>query len=435
MAGEKVLLSLPQDKLPECWNDEARMNVLFAPFRSRTANPQDWDYKLSFWKNLICTCCTHSKVYSFKIEDLQKLLNKDGRSPGCLNIVIDEMYKSGEIKPMEQFLQKPAQTWSGWATNILIKKPIVWSYSKIKDSLVAPNTNQTFVHLLAVQTDADALLASIPEDLKNKVISLQELLEITGIDQSKANSVKLLLHHLMCNNKVDIREITSENKQEISLHNLLIKFVDLKKLKHISDIDISIHILEQNEKTLTKNLEKLENEVLAFISEAKAYLAKGQRQMAKSCLRKKHEIEKRITKRANALQNVQVLLSRVRDADTDSQVLDSYKLALSTLRKTFKETGLTEDSVVDTMTELSEMLDIHEDIQSSLSQPLSGDDADLEDELAELIASDNTPTPPKPPSPLAKDSDTEELERRLHNLKLPEVPSTSPVGIKSKISL
>lgn len=72
-------------------------------------------------------------------------------------------------------------------------------------------------------------------------------------------------------------------------------------------------------------------------------------------MRKKHEIEKQITKRGNALQNVQILLSRIQDADQDTEVLESYKMALTSLRKTFKEGGLTEDAAVDTMIELSEV--------------------------------------------------------------------------------
>lgn len=283
MSSDNFALSLPHNNLPECWNDESRMNVLFAPFRNRSVNPQDWDSKLAFWRNLISQCCIYSKVYTFKIGDLQKLFNKDGRSPGCLNIVVDEMYKTGDIKPVEQFLQRPAQTWHKWATDIFIKKPLLWSYCKIKDTLVSPITDHTYVHLTAVRTEAENLLASLPEDLKNKVVSLQDLFDILKVDVSKADGVKLILHYLVCNGKADVREIeTSSEKRELPLHNLLVKFGDIKQIKPITDVDVSVHILEQNEKMLTKNVEKLENEVLSVITEAKSYLLKGHRQMVSS---------------------------------------------------------------------------------------------------------------------------------------------------------
>lgn len=67
-------------------------------------------------------------------------------------------------------------------------------------------------------------------------------------------------------------------------------------------------------------------------------------------------MEKTIEKRANTLQNVQTLLSRLQDVHTDAQILDSYKTALTNLRTTFSETGLTEESVSNTMIELGEVI-------------------------------------------------------------------------------
>lgn len=53
--------------------------------------------------------------------------------------------------------------------------------------------------------------------------------------------------------------------------------------------------------------------------------------------------------------NVQTLLARVHNASTEAQVLESYKLALSSLRDTFKNAGLSEESVSETMLELGEV--------------------------------------------------------------------------------
>lgn len=72
-------------------------------------------------------------------------------------------------------------------------------------------------------------------------------------------------------------------------------------------------------------------------------------------MRKKHELEKYLTKRANALHNVQTLLARVHNASTDAQVLESYKLAVSSLKDTFKSAGLSEEAVSETMLELGEV--------------------------------------------------------------------------------
>lgn len=72
-------------------------------------------------------------------------------------------------------------------------------------------------------------------------------------------------------------------------------------------------------------------------------------------MRKKQALENCLTKRSNALHNVQTLLARVHEASTDGQVLESYKLALSSLKETFKNAGLSEDAVSQTMLELGEV--------------------------------------------------------------------------------
>ncbi|KAF5299495.1 hypothetical protein FQR65_LT01077 [Abscondita terminalis] len=435
MSNESSQLTLPTDKLPDIWNDETRMNVLFAPIRNKSVNSQDWDSKLTFWKKLIFDCCTHSQIYTFTLEDLQRLFNVNGRSPCGLNVIIEEMVKTNEIQVMEQFLQKPSRTWSSWAADMFIKKPLIWSYSKIRSTLLTPNENPSdYVHLGAINAEGKKLITNLPDDLKNSVISLKELIDVMGINSSKVDSFKLLLHNLMCTGQVDIREIKSEHDQETNLNNLLIKFGSSKKLEQISDIEVSMHILEQTEKSLFTDLEKLEKQVLNYVEEAKGHISKGHRQMAKSCLRKKHETDKRVSQKANTLHNVQVLLHKLEDTSTSSEVLDSYKLALSTLKKNFKDNGISEDSVSDTVFELGEILDVHEEIQKTLSQTLTHDDDDLEDELQELINSNDLPPPPESSFPSPHNDSDDELKQRLDKLKLPNVPVDEP-SEKEKVSL
>lgn len=417
-----VLTALPKDKLPDDWKDESRMNVLFAPFRNRSVNPHDWDFKYAFWKKLITDTCVYNKVYTVTLDELQKLFNINGRSPACLNVVYEEMYKRGELKQLEQFLQKPAQTWRSWITETIVKKPFIWSYNKIRDTVKSPSLG-VLVNLPAIVLEGEALQSIIPDDFKKRIVNLKEVLDVMDVDVAKANQVKLILHHLMCMGAVDIHDIKVGDSQP-SPSNILIKFKNIENKDLITEVEVSIHILEQTEQNLSSVVEQLEKEVLGFIEEAKLYLTKGQRQMAKSCLRKKHEVNKRLTQKASALHNVQVLLLKLRDSSMDAQVLETYQLALSTLKNNFKDAGLSEDSVGDVVSELGSLLDMHNDIQSTLAQPLLNDgDDDLEDELAALITTNSPPTDPSSPSKPIIDADTLELEARLEKLKLPDVPS------------
>lgn len=89
-------------------------------------------------------------------------------------------------------------------------------------------------------------------------------------------------------------------------------------------------------------------------------------------------------------------------------------MALSSLRDTFKNAGLSEDAVSETMLEIGEVLDIHNDIHSAISQPVVGDDSCLEEELAELMAEDKDEKVDE-----EKGDGVEELQKQLNKLSIP----------------
>lgn len=262
---------LPIDKLPECWNDDRRINVLFAPFRDKSVNPKDWESKLEFWKNLIYVYCTHNQEYVFTYPELAKKFKKDGRSPACLGVVIEEMYKNGDIQTLNVFLQTPPESWSEWITNSLVKKPILWSFTKIKNSIIASNTNTSYVHINAAESDSLKLLDKVPPTMKNKVIELKTLAETLKFNDTQ--QLNILLHCLNCKRKLSMKTIQKKGNTIT-----LLKFHNADTANGISDKDVDIFTLQQSEETLLNDIEKLENQITKLISDAKEYLAKGQRQ-------------------------------------------------------------------------------------------------------------------------------------------------------------
>ncbi|KRT81526.1 hypothetical protein AMK59_5143 [Oryctes borbonicus] len=419
---------LPEDKLPEYWNDEARINVLFAPFRDKSVNPKDWEFKLEFWKNLIYSYCTYNQVYFFTQQELGKIFMKNGRSPACLGIVIEQLYRDGNIKPLDSFLQKSPESWGKWIVDSFVRKPVVWSFTKIKSSIITTNANIAYAHLNAIETASQELLDNIPANMKNKIIELKSLAEHLHFNNHE--QLNILIHDLYCKRRLSVK-ILQNGGDTITL----IKFHDVNGIKGIIDKDIDIYTLRRSEETLVKDIEKLEKQVIQLISDAKRYLSKSQRQSAKLCLRKKKEIEKIIEKRANTLFNVQTLLSTIEDTYSDSEILDSYKIALSRLRATFNETGLSEESVSNTMLELEEVLEIHDGIHASLAQENITVDSDIEKELEELLEYDNKKDIAEPSKKLENLDDVNDLQSKLASLKL-ELPSPPRNDLnKEKISL
>lgn len=270
---------LPKSIEPECWNDQQRINVLFAPIRPRSVNPQDWDSKYNFWRVLISDYCDHCGIYIFKVSDLEEAFKKDGRTPKCLEMVVKEMERIGECVPLSSFLEKNAENWSAWAANIFIKKPLLWSYKTIKDAVIPPEKDVTYVHEATVRKKARQLLISLPEDKKNKILCLGELLALTKDICNGVNNIKLLLHYLVNENKAAIKELhTQSTDTKDKYAHFLIKLDD-KRVQPITDVEIGVHTLEQNEKALLENIEKLEDEIVEIKEKAKKHLEKGHRHM------------------------------------------------------------------------------------------------------------------------------------------------------------
>ena len=84
---------LPADKLPECWNQDDRMKSLFAPFRNRSVNPEDWNSKYKFWNQLIKSWCNYHARCSFNLTDLNANFKRNGCTALCLPTVLQELYR------------------------------------------------------------------------------------------------------------------------------------------------------------------------------------------------------------------------------------------------------------------------------------------------------------------------------------------------------
>jgi charged multivesicular body protein 7 len=89
----RVQLSLSEWKLPECWNDDMRMDYLFSHFRPHTVNPLDWESKMKFWTALMEEWCVHNNKPMFTLSSLKKAFQRKGRTPVCLPTVIENMHR------------------------------------------------------------------------------------------------------------------------------------------------------------------------------------------------------------------------------------------------------------------------------------------------------------------------------------------------------
>lgn len=431
---------LPADKLPECWNQEERMSALFSPFRSKSANPQDWISKYKFWHNLIYEWLEYTMQCSFTIVDLNEVFKRRGCAPLCLVTVIEELVRNNEIIQETDFFQEPCETWTAWSIDIFIKKPISWSFSKVKNYIVGQNVNNTevrYIHLRIVRELGDIILSIADIKKDNVLFPISEIVEYCKSKTKKQiseNTVRLALEWLRRRKKVTFRKNFNSNNE------LLVK-ISTQTVNEITEVEEGIYKLMKQENQLIREIELMEQEKINIINEAKSYLAKELRQMAKTRLRRKMELEKKIEKRAQALSNLRTLINNIEDAHSNSAVLSAYKTGSDVLKK-IGQNGLAEYDVRDVMDDINEILEEKKEIDSVLSETLNltDSDAELEQELAELVNEDNVEVSN---TVFESNPEIKKLEQRLKDLRmeglvspdkntpvLPNVPSYKGKALK-----
>lgn len=72
---------------------DARLNVLYSPFRKKEVNPQDWESKMSYWKDCIDKWCFKCGKCIFTLNKLQSVFVRNGRPAMCLSTVLDNMLR------------------------------------------------------------------------------------------------------------------------------------------------------------------------------------------------------------------------------------------------------------------------------------------------------------------------------------------------------
>lgn len=263
------------------------------------------------------------------------------------------LFRNNEIIQEIDFFKEPCETWTAWSIDTFVKKPISWSFSKVKNYVVGPNINNTetrYIYLRIVRELGDIVL-SIAEAKKDTVLyPLSEIIVYCNRKTEKQiseNTVRLVLEWLRRRKKVTFRRSSNPSS------DLLVK-ISTQTVSEVTEMEDGMYKLIKQENKLIKEIELMEQEKLSIVNEAKSYLGKELRQMAKMRLRRKMELEKTIEKRAQALANLRTLINNIEDAHSNSDVLSAYKTGSDVLKK-IGQSGLTEYDVKDVMDDINEV--------------------------------------------------------------------------------
>ncbi|KAI8036626.1 charged multivesicular body protein 7 [Drosophila gunungcola] len=402
-----------QFSFPASWKDNALMQVQFAMFRSRHLDTEDYDAKMKFWQDLIAQYLKFSGRPIFSLRDLQLQFMRGDQLPACLDTVISEMQQRKQIRSRSEFEHDPANSWGGWLVNSLVKRPLSWSWSKIKHSVVAEDLEASslveWIHLDVLNNICELITEKVLRENSGKLLHFDAFKSLCKSQEVRIYSDKDLC---VCLLALNVRQIVGlEFQIEKGLRQIHLVKIPKKQGDdlNISQEDHAVHNLQNTQAQLLKQLEDLEEEIKLNDDKARQYLKENKRQMAKSYLRKRHLLEKNHERRSIALHNIESLLSSVDEAQNSGVVLDAYKIGSNTLKKVLSDSGLKYDNVDEVLADVRDTLDQHREVQDVMSnsvvEDVSQEEDQLEKELRELCGESS----PAVFSPLIKNNGKAEV--------------------------
>ncbi|CAG9789832.1 unnamed protein product [Diatraea saccharalis] len=435
------LPGMPEDKLPSCWTDDVRMNALFAPFRIKAANPESWDMKMKFWSDMLRQWCKYKKDPIVSAADFKFAFQRKGRTPACIDIVVEELFRNGDLSPVskyQQILHNGPEGWVRWGARLAFR-PAAFALTAVSSLLPGRQTldtdglpkasidcTQRFVLESAVKDQAMELLLNYPKDIE-RIGTVDELMRHCDWQHGR-ETYELLLGFL-------VAQGYAVKKDDV------VKLADPdKKVSPVTETDEALVKLMSAEGRLEAELSKLLRDAAAAENDARAALQLGNKLAAKNHLRKKLKAQQRASRCETTLDNVRQLMHHARDSHVNATIVDTYKTTSQAMKRNMKENNMDEDAVHDTMDELKEVMDSYSEIAEALSSgPVDYDTADLEQELKELLSTSTVKTQDTKLTPKEKSRKVSERDfvfdgeaRVLAELDQLDVESGSPKEMEGR---
>lgn len=435
--------------LPECWSDDRRMGVLLAEFRPRQLNATSYDAKMKFWKDLIHSFCNATGSSVISISMLKEQFRRKGTVPYCLHTVFvdmltkEELCREGQLKVQ----QTGAFGLNLWTAKQLIKAPLLWGYEVVLGSVIGSaqlNENEDFIVMAIAEQHAKTIENIIVErELHNKLLQYEDLIVLLNQTSSiKRRGVYPAIALLEKCNKLTMHTITSAETSTV-----LVKFAEMNtghtNAQPITSIEISIYELEQSENRLMKDISVFEHNINQTMDKVRECITEGRKQMAKTYLKKKHYLETNMQGKINALETLQGILLKIHNCQSDKNIIEAYKLGTAALKNAYAAAGITIDQLDETMDEMKQVLEQHNEMSSMVGTALETDvdELQLEQELGDLIDITLSETnidkkyfPTPPATAIIKNNNSnefdfdKEIEKRLAALRVDAMNGYEIVG-------
>lgn len=409
----------------------SRSGTFFAPFRSRSANPDGFDSKMKLWIKSIEEWCVLNQKMTFSLSEIQqKFISNSGIRPDkeCIRLVLSEMKRQSRIAPLNglkasRIWSSPEtnqplnsyidpKSWFGWGVTKLVYNPANWALSAMSS-----NGNQAYTDLtdMSINDDMQFVCHLSLSELSQNL--LDELIRISKAERQQCFEWDHLIELIAPIMNTIISAV--DNKDMLNSIDLLVEYLTLKK--HIAILvdsgtklikianpeegdddpvaitrkDVATARLLRAREFLRIDADKYHHQALKYKQEASECYARKELEKAKSLLRSYQRLNNNAEQKRTQLTNVEVMLDQLENTDSNMMILRAYKdgaEALKLANTTLDNNTSVLDDIYDATAEAhhlaSEMNQMLTDI-SRLSQPNRVDisHSDLEQELEELTAS------------------------------------------------
>lgn len=75
----------------DAYPDEAKINVLYSPFREKSLNPNSWEQKMKFWTHKVVDDSRQRDSAIIDMKTFPANFSIHGKVPKCLDAVVDDM--------------------------------------------------------------------------------------------------------------------------------------------------------------------------------------------------------------------------------------------------------------------------------------------------------------------------------------------------------
>ncbi|VDO01412.1 unnamed protein product [Rodentolepis nana] len=410
---------------PAVWNDEDEIYRLFVEIkRPRQIDPVGYNYKISFWRDLIISYAKFHRIVVITEKSLteafKRTFDSDGvvYKPRCLHQVLSEMMNSGLVKPVDNntlidnFLNA-GYTW-------VIKKPVAWAWSLLSgEETLNEDLNKRIYgteHTPLYLTD---LVAPLCDDFLNEYKQDHDSLIMEGHVYSLEDFDEALKRFFCHTESRDFikNQLTGRGfiKIDFSASVPLVFFLSDAPLVNFDPITLSsVARLRKLMKQITQDQQSLSNEIFNRRQKIKALVRSNRKYDALNLLRRCKQIEKELERKSQYLMQLEMLELKISAAKDNKTVLNAISEANSALKLTTGGlSGL--DDAERTMDDLAANIEDQQAVSQALASPIDSLSRDIdEDKLTEEL--DDLMT-------LESELPSEEMKDSADISRLPSPPS------------